>query len=382
MASFLPTDSTTKVNKTEQNSALFKQIVLNENEHIIKIVTLNGHKIYLKYKRGTKTFIDIKNFIFDHIKYSCDGLCDKDKYTFEFNQTPLSDIITKNLTPIENSEEGSKLLDTLAMSDIKLKLIFNREKLDANIYNKYYGNIPSQKEITESNKKFSEQYDVEIGTGKTLIFRCDPENTTVNDLKVVIYCKEGIPLDQSRLIYSGKQLEDNYLISDYISDFKNVTMHLVLRLRGGMFNEVSGRDGAYKPLTDLYYDMDEVDEINKMKEFFKSEQTIQSISDVTCKPLFSSDAIVLNQINDKINQHKVELVKLVEDNQMSTKKQKNKKNSGLVKKYSDLISNDQSSSLSDDLDEIIDELDENINSILSQTSNMKKIIKKNKSKEI
>jgi hypothetical protein len=156
-------------------------------------------------------------------------------------------------------------------------------------------------------------------------------------------------------------------------------MHLVLRLRGGMFSEVSGRDGSYKPLTNLYFDIDEVEEINK------TTQNTVSVVDIACKPLFTNGPIVLNQTNDKIIQTKqVEQinVELINDNSTSAKKQKNTKKSGLVKKYSDLISNDQSSSLSDDLDEIIDELDDNINSILTQTSNIKKIIKKNKSKVI
>ena len=129
------------------------------------------------------------------------------------------------------------------ISDLKAKLNENESKNQFIIYNgklleenktlEEY-NIQDNSTIHFDNMlKGGKMLQIHVKTlqGKTMTLDIS-EDDTIDAIKQKITDKEGIPVDQQRLIFNGKQLEQGMTANDYgLEDGSNI--HLVLRLRGG-----------------------------------------------------------------------------------------------------------------------------------------------------
>jgi ubiquitin len=75
----------------------------------------------------------------------------------------------------------------------------------------------------------TKQIFVKTLTGQTITLDVS-DTDKIGDIKKKIQAKQQIPWDQQRLIFSGKELEDNKQVQDYDID-KASTLHLVIRLK-------------------------------------------------------------------------------------------------------------------------------------------------------
>jgi hypothetical protein len=151
---------------------------------------------------------------------------------------------------------------------------------------------PVVKVTTLSNENENDKYEIIVQTltGKLISYRVYAF-TTIHQLKTMIEEKEKFPPDQQRIIFAGKQLENDRTMHDY-GILHAHTLHLVLSLRGGMYDPTSARhdfaaladtDSTQISITLLYFDGDETNvsvspwtEVTNLKAL--------AMSTLSCKP--------------------------------------------------------------------------------------------------
>jgi ubiquitin C len=192
---------------------IYNKKILDENEKIIKF---EHHDFYFKINENVKEKDLVNIEVKDNRLYTQTKNPEKFEITIDIYGDILEQICKK-----KNISSGN------------LYLFYNNHLLSYKNYDIYEDNFFGKKiiiELFDYNEHGNMEIYVKTLTGKTLTLYVEP-NESILIVNLRIQRKEGIPIDQQRLLFAGHQLEEHKTLVNYNIQ-KESTLHLVLRLRG------------------------------------------------------------------------------------------------------------------------------------------------------
>lgn len=265
-------------------------------QHVAKFRTLKNTNIYIAYSLNTTINKLITEFFNN---YSVKNYENKqfDIHSSQLNKSLLGfqqDTSLSDLNLDEISEFVIKIKPEFINEDSETNTCEHKELLDARQKFKHYKeNMNDKKFLQEEREKrnkfiseqpksikdlitneiipYSENVDMEYKTiifndnnfvddyifnlfivdlhGKTHVLYLYDRQNDISCEYIMVYVEDklNIPVQNQRLMYAGKQLQFGLTCKNYnISD--NSSLYLVLRLKGGMYDETSGKAGNYEQL--------------------------------------------------------------------------------------------------------------------------------------
>ncbi|CAF1596634.1 unnamed protein product [Rotaria sp. Silwood1] len=137
---------------------------------------------------------------------------------------------------------------------------------------------------------------VKLLTGRTIILYVNSD-MTIASVKHLMQEKIDIPVNQQRLIFASKDLDNNKTLSEYKIEHL-ATLHMIQRLRGGMYHFTSGRlDFENLPPTGAAEAIKNVFAFN-----FKQLNNLELLSSTELQNLVLQGQVVLSQLFNVINE--------------------------------------------------------------------------------